>query len=99
MENYNFAYIYICMLQAGEGCDYLVQWKDFQYDASTRQPETSLNADVIGEYDNPIVTAEQIANEVTVLSSAFCGFLWHRGVVVHPTSVRREKSAFRDLQP
>ena len=75
----------------------MVQWKNFQYDASTGQPEANLIVDVIREYDNPIVTAEQIANEVTALSSALCGFLWHRGVVVQPTWVKFHLDVSRSI--
>ena len=57
----------MCILQAGQGYDYLVQWKDFPYDASTWQPETNLTADDIRGCDSPAVTAEQLANGGTVL--------------------------------
>ena len=74
-----------------------MQWKDFPYDASTWQPEANLTADVIGEYDSPAVTAAQLASGITVLRSALCGFLRHRGVVVHPVSVDLHLDVFRAM--
>ena len=49
------------------------------------------------KYDSPAVTAEQLANGGTVLSSALCGFLRHRGVIVHTVSVDLRLDVFHSM--